>query len=137
MTFRQLKQDEVLPAGAHWIGVTKGMSGYFAVDYWMNGKDIPNHVFPEPWDIGMGRYATIEQAKAEALEWAKAEELPYSFPVEYPRSVDTHIWEIGEGIYDFSDETENLSGGIYTTIKAAQAALDDYCAWLNQGTNDV
>lgn len=137
MAFRQLEQYEVLPAGEHWIGVTKGMSGYFAVDYWMNGKDIPDCVFPEPWDTGVGRYPTIEQAKIAALGWARTEELPYSFPETYPNCVDTHIWEIGEGIYDFSDETENLSGSIYTSIEAAQAALKDYCYWLNHGSNDL
>lgn len=51
---------------------------------------------------------------------------------EFPKCVDTHIWEIGEGIYDFSDETKNLSGGIYTSIEAAKAALKDYCYWLDQ-----
>ena len=52
---------------------------------------------------------------------------------EYPKCVGTHIWEISEGVFDFTDETENFSGTQYPTIEAAQAALKEYCAWLNHG----
>ena len=52
---------------------------------------------------------------------------------EYPKLVGTHIWEISEGVFDFTDETENFSGTQYPTIEAAQAALKKYCAWLNHG----
>lgn len=51
---------------------------------------------------------------------------------EYPKCVGTHIWEISKGVFDFSDETENFYGGQYTSIEAAQAALDEYCFWLNK-----
>ena len=51
---------------------------------------------------------------------------------EYPKCVGTHIWEISEGVFDFSDETENLAGGNFTSIETAQAALDAYCYWLNK-----
>lgn len=50
---------------------------------------------------------------------------------EYPKCVGTHIWEISEGVFDFTDETEDFSGGQYLTIEAAKAALDEYCAWLD------
>lgn len=50
----------------------------------------------------------------------------------YPKCVGTHIWEISEGVFDFTDETENFSGTQYPTIEAAKAALDDYCFWLNK-----
>lgn len=79
MAFRKLNQNEVLPAGEHWIGVTRGMSGHFAVEYWMNGKDLAPDIFPEPYQTGVGRYLSIEEAKSEALYWAEAEDLPYSF----------------------------------------------------------
>ena len=62
--------------------------------------------------------------------------IPNSEPIvhpEYPKCVATHIWEISEGVFDFSDETENFSGTQYPTIEAAQAALKEYCAWLNHG----
>lgn len=52
---------------------------------------------------------------------------------EYPKCVATHIWEISEGVFDFSDETENFSGTQYPTIEAAQAALKDYCAGMPNG----
>ena len=35
---------------------------------------------------------------------------------EYPKCVDTHIWEISEGVFDFTDETENFSGTQYPSI---------------------
>lgn len=52
---------------------------------------------------------------------------------EYPKQVKDHIWEISEGVFDFTDETEDFAGTQYPTIEAAQAALKDYCARLNHG----
>lgn len=49
----------------------------------------------------------------------------------YPRNVDTHIWELAPGIFDFTDETENFSGGQYKSVEAAQTAMDEYCYWLD------
>lgn len=60
--------------GDHWISTTKGMSGYFAVEYWMN-PDMGG--FVEPYDTGFGRYTTREEAEVEAEAWAKNAELPY------------------------------------------------------------
>ena len=138
MTFKQMAKNEVIPAGKAWISVTSGMSGFFAVMYWMNNKDEKPDVFAEPWDAGTGRYATIEEACAEALAWAEAEDLPYSLPItatartepivhpEYPKCVATHIWEISEGVFDYTDETDNFSGTAYKTIVEAEAALGTY-----------
>ena len=57
----------------HFIGVTQGMSGWFAVDYWLN-PDMGG--FIEPWQTGIGRYATRAEAEQEAADWAEAEQLP-------------------------------------------------------------
>lgn len=51
---------------------------------------------------------------------------------EYPKCVDTHIWEISEGLFDFTDETEDFAGMRCTSIEAAKAALDDYCFWMHK-----
>jgi len=50
---------------------------------------------------------------------------------EYPKNVGTHLWEISEGVFDFTDETEDFAGGQYKSIEEAKAALDEYCAWLD------
>ena len=53
---------------------------------------------------------------------------------EYPKCVATHIWEISEGVFDFTDETEDFAGNEYKSIEEAKAGLDDYCAWLDHGS---
>lgn len=50
------------------VGVTSGMSGHFAVLYCWNPDG-----FAEPWNTGVGRYATKEEAEEEARGWAEAE----------------------------------------------------------------
>ena len=50
---------------------------------------------------------------------------------EYPKCVGTHLWEVSEGVFDFTDETENFSGGQYKSVEAAQAAMGEYCYWLD------
>lgn len=52
------------------IGVTQGMSGYFAVHYWWNPEG-----FPEPYNSGFGRYATELEAAQEAQQWALDEDI--------------------------------------------------------------
>ena len=54
------------------ISVTQGLSGYFAVMYWWNPEG-----FPEPYNTGFGRYATVEEAREEAKQWAKDEGIRY------------------------------------------------------------
>lgn len=77
MTFRKMSKDEQLEPGDKWLSVTQGMSGYFAVLYWVN--DEGNFPFTEPYDTGIGRYSDIEKAKAEALWIAEEFDLPYYF----------------------------------------------------------
>jgi hypothetical protein len=57
---------------------------FFAVIMWWNNegeigpltkKPMPG--FYEPWDTGIGRYATREQAVEEAKQIAEAENIPY------------------------------------------------------------
>jgi hypothetical protein len=60
-----------------FITVTQGMSGYFAVLMWWNDKDFPGEGFWEPYNTGIGRYATKEEAQEEAKFWAEDEELRY------------------------------------------------------------
>lgn len=52
-----------------FITVTEGMSGYFAVHMWLNNEEDFGP-FWEPYDSGFGRYATKEEAIAEAMAWA-------------------------------------------------------------------
>lgn len=54
------------------IGVTSGMSGYFAVMYWWNPEG-----FPEPYNTGFGRYKTEAEAVIEAQQWAADENIPF------------------------------------------------------------
>lgn len=65
---------QVKPAepGEHWIDITQGMSGHFAVEIWSN----PDGPFPEPWQTGIGRYATAREAYDEAKSWADNDDLP-------------------------------------------------------------
>lgn len=58
-----------------FISVTQGLSGYFAVlMMWTTQDDGCGY---EPWNTGIGRYATREEAVREAREWAEAEGLEY------------------------------------------------------------
>lgn len=60
-----------------FVGVTKGMSGYFAVIYWWN-QDMGG--FWEPWDTGFGRHPTEDDARGEAIAIADMEGIPYLLP---------------------------------------------------------
>jgi hypothetical protein len=77
-----LKNDPPGP-GDHWIEVTQGMSGYFAVEMWINAEQEslfdgkPLGPFPEPWDTGVGRYRTEAEACVEAWHLAESQGLPY------------------------------------------------------------
>lgn len=53
----------------NFITVTEGMSGFFAVHMWLNEEEDFGP-FWEPYDTGVGRYATREEAEDEAKEWA-------------------------------------------------------------------
>jgi hypothetical protein len=74
-----------------FITTTQGMSGWFAVHFWWNPEG-----FWEPWNTGVGRYATEAEAAQEAKSWAKTEEIDYrprvvkerALTSVYPRSVN-------------------------------------------------
>jgi hypothetical protein len=53
------------------------MSGWFAVEMWYNNEDYDDYGFWEPWQTGIGRYATREQAIVEAKQWAEDCEYAY------------------------------------------------------------
>lgn len=62
----------------HYITVTQGMSGYFAVmraEY----QDDPDkdEWFEDNTQTGIGRYKTSKEAEIEAKHWAKDEGVPY------------------------------------------------------------
>jgi len=51
--------------GDYWVTTTQGMSGHFAVLMWLNpGEDFGP--FAEPYDTGIGRFATKDEAIEEA-----------------------------------------------------------------------
>lgn len=61
-----------------FITTMQGMSGHFAVEMWLN--ETGEHNLPpfwEPWDTGLGRYATKEDAVLEAKAWAEEQEMEY------------------------------------------------------------
>jgi hypothetical protein len=57
-----------------YITVSQGIGGWFAVLVWMN-PDMGG--FWEPYDTGIGRYATKAEAETEARMWAKDESLEF------------------------------------------------------------
>jgi hypothetical protein len=62
---------------SNFITVTQGGSGWFAVEMWYNNEDYADYGFWEPWQTGMGRYETREEAIREAKWWAEESELEY------------------------------------------------------------
>jgi hypothetical protein len=63
--------------GEHFIVATHGMRGHFACEMWMNNEDIPDTVFPEPWQSDPATFATKEEAQAYAVILAGILDLPY------------------------------------------------------------
>jgi hypothetical protein len=57
-----------------YITVYESVSGWKAIQIWWNE---PDGGFWEPWQTGMGAYATPEGAEEEARGWAEAEGLRY------------------------------------------------------------
>lgn len=79
MAFKQL---DILPIaeknpGKHWIMPTRLGSGWSAVHWWINNEEPDMGPFPEPWQTGIGRYKTREEACIEVKQWAEAEEMDY------------------------------------------------------------
>lgn len=74
---------KILKPGDHWMTVTYGMSGWFAVDMWINPGEkscFPPHEvtgpFAEPWTTGIGRYREKILAYEEAKFMAENSEMP-------------------------------------------------------------
>lgn len=82
--FKALTLEEVkaLNGGDHYMTVTKGMSGHFAVEMWINNEEPYLGPFPEPFNTGFGRYLYRMFAEGEAIAMAKEMNLPYYFPPE-------------------------------------------------------
>lgn len=55
-----------------YITITQGGAGWFAVHMWWHPDG-----FWEPYQTGIGRYHTREEAIVEAAMWAAAEEMRY------------------------------------------------------------
>lgn len=64
--------DLVQPDLSPYVTAYKSIGGYKAVHVWWNPDG-----FWEPWQTGMGAYATREEANTEAREWAEAEEMRF------------------------------------------------------------
>ena len=66
-----------LQPGQHFMVATKGMRGHFACEMWMNGTDIEDMVFPEPYESDFMSWATQEEAIARAKKLADELHIPY------------------------------------------------------------
>lgn len=73
-----------IPPGGHIMTVQMLGSGWAAVDMWLNNEhtDIPDMDFWEPWQSGIGRYPTKNEALQEAIQWAESEEMPLDAMLE-------------------------------------------------------
>lgn len=60
-----------------FVTITKLGSGWTAVQMWW----APEHGgFWEPWQTGVGRYATAAEAEQEGRSWAEAEDQKFHLP---------------------------------------------------------
>lgn len=72
--------DEAITQEANhqpFITTSQGMAGWFAVHLWWNDREKDIGGFWEPWDTGMGRYATKAEAEDEGRRWAETEGLEF------------------------------------------------------------
>lgn len=79
MTLHKMEKDEQVEPGEKWVTVTHAISGHFAVVMWMNNEEPNTGPFAEPYDTGLGRYRTKEEAEKEALWIAEEFDIPYHF----------------------------------------------------------
>lgn len=59
---------------SNYVTTTHGGAGWFAVQMWWNPE---MNGFWEPWQTGIGRYVTREEAVAEGRDWAEVEGLEF------------------------------------------------------------
>ena len=71
-----MKLDDMKP-GQHFIGVTHGMRGWFACEFWINNEERDLDPFLEPWQSDSMSFPTKGEAIIYAKELALALELPY------------------------------------------------------------
>lgn len=76
MTRKTITSKELQP-GDHFITVTNGMRGWFAVEMWLNDEDFEHTTFWEPWQSDAMSYRTEEEARVRAIQLADWEDLPY------------------------------------------------------------
>ena len=74
---RTTTTSKQLKPGDHFITVTRGIRGWFAVEMWLNDRDIEGNVFWEPWQSDDLSYRTEEEARVRAIRLAGWEDLPY------------------------------------------------------------
>lgn len=80
MAYERLTKAPALKPKEGYVTLTSGISGHFAVQVWFNPEG-----FEEPYDTGIGRYATQVEAAEEAVMWADDQDLPCVLPM--------YIWE--------------------------------------------
>lgn len=66
-----------LQPGQHFYTATKGMRGWFAVEFWMNNQEEDLGVFPEPWESDYQTFDNEADAVERAQELANDNGLPY------------------------------------------------------------
>lgn len=66
-----------LKPGDHFVTVTCGMRGWFAVEMWLNNQDFPDTTFWEPWQTDDFSFRTADEARVRAIQYAAEAELPY------------------------------------------------------------
>jgi len=55
---------------------------------------------------------------------------------EYPKTTKyAYVWEVEEGLYCFSDETDNFDVFEYSCIEQCKHMFDWYCQCLEEGTS--
>ena len=78
--------------------------------------------------IGYVSTGTPDEVKAD---YVRTRESLDRMCTNYPRATAVkHVWEIEEGFFVYSDETENFSDNIYTSMHDAEIALNAYGDWL-------
>lgn len=71
------RDDIRVPKGAAQLMTVQQLgSGWAAVLMWMNTEEADLGPFWEPWALGNGRYATWDEAAAEARSWAQDGDIP-------------------------------------------------------------
>jgi hypothetical protein len=76
MAHRTITSKQLQP-GDHFVTITNGMRGWFAVEMWVNNVDFPGSTFWEPWQTDDFSFRTADEARVAAIQYAAMCELPY------------------------------------------------------------